>query len=96
MPIAFVGAADLGNRDGSGSFTISYTCGAGANRLLLVAFIGDVQGGSDDITGVTSAGVSMSLVVKRTATPGASIRLSLTSQVVRFYKYVICPLCETK
>jgi hypothetical protein len=22
--------------------------------------------------------------------------LSLTSQVVRFYKYVICPLCETK
>jgi hypothetical protein len=23
-------------------------------------------------------------------------KLSLTSQVVRFYKLVICPLCETK
>jgi hypothetical protein len=23
-------------------------------------------------------------------------RVSLTSQVVRFYKYAICPLCETK
>ncbi|HUE00830.1 MAG TPA: hypothetical protein VMR62_14760, partial [Bryobacteraceae bacterium] len=23
-------------------------------------------------------------------------RLSVTSQVVRFYYYVICPLCETK
>jgi hypothetical protein len=25
-----------------------------------------------------------------------ALTMSLTSQVVRFYKYVICPLCETK
>ncbi len=67
MAIAYVGSADLGNNGGSGTFTGAYTVGAGANRLLVVCFEGDVSGGADDITGVTYNGVSMTLVDKRDA-----------------------------
>jgi hypothetical protein len=46
--------------------TKSYTVGSGSNRLLLVAIAGDNAGGFDDITGVTYAGASMTLVAKET------------------------------
>jgi hypothetical protein len=62
--IAFNAAADLGNNSGSGtSYTHSYTVGAGTNRILFVCVIGDTA--ADDVTGVTYAGVSMTLINKR-------------------------------
>jgi hypothetical protein len=66
--ISWVGAADLGNNGGTGtSYTQSYTVGTGSNRFLVVAFLGDVIGGADDITGVTYAGAAMTLLMKYTA-----------------------------
>jgi hypothetical protein len=70
MAIAFVAAADLGNNGGAtNSLTAAYTVGSGANRLLVVGFVGDYTtlsggGGFDDITGVTYAGAAMTLAVK--------------------------------
>jgi hypothetical protein len=57
--IAFVNAADLGRTLAVSSVTASYTCGSGANRLLVVGVLGDAS--SDLITGVTYGGVSMIL-----------------------------------
>lgn len=66
--IAFVGAADGGDVSSASSRTYSYTCGSGSNRLLVVAVNGDAN--SDLITGVTYAGVSMTLIDKQTAGSG--------------------------
>jgi hypothetical protein len=62
MAIAFTGAADLLNNGGTtNTYTKAYTVGAGSN-LLLVGLIGDLSiFGNDDITGITYAGVSMTL-----------------------------------
>ena len=63
--IAFNAAADLTNNGGTtNSLTHSYTVSSGANRILYVALLGDTIGGNDDITGVTYAGVSMTLITK--------------------------------
>lgn len=68
MAIAFVGAANGGSASVATSLTYSYTCGSGLNRLLVVAINGDVL--TDLITGVTYAGVSMTLIDKQTANTG--------------------------
>lgn len=65
MAIAFVSASDLGNANGASPFSASYTSGAGSDRLLIVVFDGDVATGADDITGVTYAGVAMTLAAKK-------------------------------
>src|SRR6266550_1285190 len=69
MAIAFVAAADLGNNGGGGAYTVSYTVGAGSDRLLVVALVGAVVP-TDNITGVTYAGVSMTLINKRIPSTG--------------------------
>lgn len=75
MAIAFNAAADGGNNGGTtNSLTFSYTCSSGSNRLLLVAFLGDVISGNDDITGVTYNSVSMTQIAKITA-GGANNRI---------------------
>lgn len=61
MAIAFVAAADLGNSTAT-SRTISYTCGSGSNRLLIVTVQGDLT--TDDITSVTYNGVAMTQINK--------------------------------
>jgi hypothetical protein len=62
--IAFHAAADLGNNGGSAtSYTHSYTVGVGTNRVLFVCLIGDTA--ADDVTSVTYAGTSMTLINKR-------------------------------
>lgn len=62
--IAYEGSADLSNNGGGASpYTHSYTVNAASN-MLIVAFYGDTVGGHDDITGVTYAGSSMTLVAK--------------------------------
>lgn len=63
MAIAFNAGADLGNNSGSGSLTASYTVSTGSNRMLVVALAGDSS--SDNITGLTYAGVAMSLACKK-------------------------------
>lgn len=66
MAIAFNAAADGGNNGGSStSLTFAYTCSSGSNRLLAVNVLGDV---TDNITGVTYNGVSMTLAAKLTPT----------------------------
>ena len=68
MAIAFNAAADLGNNGGSSNpFSVSYTCGSGSNRLLIVGLLGDLQSGNDDITGVTYNSVAMTLAAKNTS-----------------------------
>jgi hypothetical protein len=71
MAIAFHASADLGNNGGtSTSLTVSYTCGAGANRALVVTVEGQVN--SDVITGATYAGASMALAAK--IAPASSVQ----------------------
>jgi hypothetical protein len=82
VAIAFNNAAYGGNNSGTtNSFTFSYACGSGANRLLVVVVLGDTTSahggtGFDDITGVTYNGVSMTLAVKKVTAPGGSDRFS--------------------
>lgn len=65
--ITFDNAADVAQNAGSGNIAGSpYTVGSGSNRFLFVSIVGDVLGGSDDISSVTYAGVSMSLSIKQT------------------------------
>lgn len=63
MAIAFNAAADGGNTTIASSYSYSYTCGSGSNRMLLVGVEGNVS--SDLITGVTYNGVAMTLVNKQ-------------------------------
>lgn len=65
MAIAFVGSADGGfsGFGGASSYSYSYTCGSGTNRLLVVNVVGDAS--SDFITGVTYGGNSMTLLSKQ-------------------------------
>jgi hypothetical protein len=70
MAIAFGGATDLGNTSAT-SLTAAYNCGAGSDRFLVVAVIGDTGAGFEDVTGVTyptatsgGAGVAMTLAEK--------------------------------
>jgi hypothetical protein len=70
MAIAFHASADLGNNGGtSTSLTVSYTCGAGANRALVVTCNGQVN--SDVITGATYNTVPMTLAVKQAPSSSA-------------------------
>jgi hypothetical protein len=63
----FVAAADLGNNNGTtSSLTHSYTVTAGSD-LLIVGVIGDITGGTDDVSGVTYNGSSMTQIAKLTA-----------------------------
>jgi hypothetical protein len=64
--IAYSSSADGGNNGGSGtSRTWSHTVSSGADRYLLVGFVGDVSSGSDDVSTVTYNGVSMTLIAKQ-------------------------------
>jgi len=73
MAIAFNAATDGGNNGGStNSLTFAHTCGAGADRLLVVGVAGDSAGGFDDITGVTYNGVAMTLAKKELADSASS------------------------
>jgi hypothetical protein len=63
MAIAHGSATDLGNTSGT-SLTAAYNCGAGSDRFLVVAVIGDTGGGVEDVTGVTYNGVAMTLADK--------------------------------
>jgi hypothetical protein len=63
MAIAFGAATDLGNTSAT-SLTAAHNCGAGSDRFLAVAVIGDIGSGSDDVTGVTYNGVAMTLAEK--------------------------------
>ena len=68
LPAYFDNAADGGNNGGSTtSLTYSYTVGTNSNRILLVNVVGDVS--ADDISSVSYAGASMSLITK-VQTPG--------------------------
>jgi hypothetical protein len=68
IPAYFDNAADGGNNGGSAtSLTYSYSVGTNSNRLLLVNLVGDTS--VDDISSVTYAGVSMTLITK-VQTPG--------------------------
>jgi IPT/TIG domain len=63
IPAYFDNAADGGNNGGSTtSLTYSYAVGTNSNRLLLVNLIGDSS--ADDISSVTYAGTSMTLIKK--------------------------------
>jgi len=63
VPAYFDNAADGGNNAGSTtSLSYSFTVGTNSNRLLLVDLIGDKS--ADDISSVTYAGASMTLVTK--------------------------------
>jgi hypothetical protein len=62
MAIAF----DLGTNGGTDSgtsITFSHTC-SGSDRFLVVAVIGDVGAGAEDVTGCTYDGVAMTLADK--------------------------------
>ena len=62
-PAYFDNAADGGNNGGATtSLTYSYSVGANANRLLMVNIVGDTA--ADDISSVTYAGMSMTLLAK--------------------------------
>lgn len=65
MAIAYQGSADLSNNSGGGTLTHSYTVNASSD-ILFVGFLGDLVSGHDDITGVTYAGSSMTLIAKTT------------------------------
>ena len=68
IPAYFDNAADGGNNGGTTtSLTYSYTVGTNSNRLLLVSVVGDPT--VDDISSVTYAGASMTLITK-VQTPG--------------------------
>ncbi len=61
--ITYDNSADGGNNSGSTtSLAYSYTVGNGPNRLLVVNLIGDTS--ADDISSVTYAGTSMTLIGK--------------------------------
>lgn len=60
MPIARVNSADLGLQF-SGSYSAAYSCGAGADRLLVA---GIFAGTTDDVSNVQYNGVGMSQIVK--------------------------------
>lgn len=63
MAIAFQEAANLGTNNSGSTWTVSYTVGAGANRILFVG-ASDLVQSSTDITGVTYAGVSMTKIAE--------------------------------
>jgi hypothetical protein len=86
VAIAYVNSADLGNNSGSGSLTASYTVGSGANRLLVVVFLGDASNGNDDITAVTYAGVSLTLAAK---IPAGSF--TTTQQRLQYIYFLLNP-----
>ncbi len=68
IPAYFDNAADGGNNGGSTtSLTYPYTVGTNSNRLLLVNLVGDSS--ADDISSVTYAGASMTLI-RKVRTPG--------------------------
>jgi hypothetical protein len=71
MAIAFDAATDGGVVTAT-SLTWSHTC-TGSNLILLVGFNGSSAGGTDDITGVTYNGVSMTLAAKKDPTGGDRI-----------------------
>ncbi len=63
IPAYFDNAADGGNNSGSTTSLIySYTVGTNSNRLLVVNVLGDTT--ADDISSVTYAGASMTLLTK--------------------------------
>ncbi|CAB4177308.1 hypothetical protein UFOVP998_9 [uncultured Caudovirales phage] len=80
MAIAFDASAVTARSDVSASLTFSHTC-TGVNRILFVHILGD--GLTDGITGVTYAGVAMTLVNKLQM-PGGSARWS-------YLYYLIAP-----
>ncbi len=61
MAIARNSSADLGLQNPGNPYTASYTCGSGANRLLVVS---SFHASTDVITGATYNGVAMTLVGK--------------------------------
>src|SRR5260370_23627880 len=76
--IARVSSADLGNV-ASGTLSVTYTVGSGANRMLAVVILGDASvaaggGGFDDISTVTYNGVALTLAVKDPDTQTSSER----------------------
>lgn len=62
MAIAFDAATNGGDTTGT-SLTFSFTLGASAD-FLAVAFVGDVDSGTDDVSSVTYNGVAMTLARK--------------------------------
>lgn len=62
MAIAFDNATNGGTDSGT-SITFSHTCN-GSDRFLVVACIGQVGAGADDVTGATYGGVAMTLIKK--------------------------------
>lgn len=69
MAIAFNAALDLGYSSGNTtSLTAAYTVGSGANRLLVVGVLGNGLSSADSVTGVTYAGVAMTLAAKNIGT----------------------------
>lgn len=81
--IAFVGATDMGNNNGSGTLTGSHTVGSGGNRLLCVIIAGAISGTLDPGLAVTYAGTAMTVVASLTTTaPGGG---SYQGRNVYFY-----------
>lgn len=70
MAVAFVGATDLGNTAGTATWTVAYTCGSGANRLLVFCFM---SASVDRVTTVTYGGAAMTLLDKGAQTAGGVI-----------------------
>jgi hypothetical protein len=68
MPIAF-DAASGGQTAGATSVTYSHTCSSGVNRALFVGVFSDDSG--DNLTGITYAGVAMTLIDKQDHTDGS-------------------------
>lgn len=65
MAIALDSSSNYGNWASGASITKAHTC-SGSDRLLLVYVISNASSGSDRCSGVTYAGVSMTLLTKRT------------------------------
>jgi hypothetical protein len=74
VAIAFNNSADLGGSDSISSLTVAYTLGSGSNLLIVVV---DGDASVDDVTGVTYAGVSMSLAWRTAGIAGHYDSLSM-------------------
>lgn len=61
--VAYAASVEAGTTLGATSLTKAFDC-AGGTSLLVAAFSGDLFAGSDDCTGVTYAGVSLTLAGK--------------------------------